>query len=261
MTQPSIFLLADYPGGVEIVRFLKEKGENIVGCVAPPEKVRGTINVGCFEEIVDILRLPKDRIFQADALESESGLASIQALAPDTALSLYWATMLKPTFLAISKRTINLHMSYLPYNRGANPNVWAIVEGTPAGVTLHDIDAGQDTGAIIAQKKVEVTSVDTGKTVYERSVAAAVELFKEAWPGIRSGTVRAKVQSTGGTSHLRKDYRKLDTIDLDVPTTARKVIDHLRAKTFPPFPGARFTDKDGKLVEVRIELHYVEDET
>lgn len=49
---------------------------------------------------------------------------------------------------------INLHISLLPYNRGAHPNFWAHYDGTPSGVTIHCIDEGIDTGNWILQKEV-----------------------------------------------------------------------------------------------------------
>lgn len=49
---------------------------------------------------------------------------------------------------------INLHFSYLPYNRGTHPNFWSFVENTPKGVSIHEIDAGIDAGGIIVRKKV-----------------------------------------------------------------------------------------------------------
>ena len=48
---------------------------------------------------------------------------------------------------------INLHISYLPWNRGADPNLWSFIEDTPKGVTIHEIDEGIDTGDIIFKKK------------------------------------------------------------------------------------------------------------
>ena len=259
MTKPRILLLADYPAGVQIVRFLVERGEDIVGCVVPPKSAENIINKGAAAEILAILKLPTERVFSAEEITSEAGRAKIQALAPDIALSLYWGTILPPEFLAIPKETINLHLSYLPYNRGANPNAWAIVEGTPAGVTLHTIDAGADTGPIIAQKEVTKESIDTGKSIYDKLSRTAVELFKEAWPSIVEGTATRTPQSGPSTAHLRKDFQQLAAIDLDAPTTARKVLDHLRAKTFPPFPGAYFIDADGREVQVRVELSYSDD--
>ena len=50
------------------------------------------------------------------------------------------------------KNIINLHLSYLPYNKGAHPNFWSFAENTPSGVTIHKIDKGIDTGNIIYQK-------------------------------------------------------------------------------------------------------------
>ena len=55
---------------------------------------------------------------------------------------------------ALSNNVVNIHNSYLPYNRGAAPNLWSLVEGTPRGVTLHYVDEGLDKGFIIAQKLV-----------------------------------------------------------------------------------------------------------
>ena len=50
---------------------------------------------------------------------------------------------------------INLHISYLPFNRGAHPNFWSFFDNTPSGVTIHLIDEGIDTGPIIYQKIVK----------------------------------------------------------------------------------------------------------
>ena len=53
------------------------------------------------------------------------------------------------------KNIINLHISYLPYNKGAHPNFWSFAENTPSGVTIHKIDKGIDTGNIIYQKLLD----------------------------------------------------------------------------------------------------------
>ena len=54
----------------------------------------------------------------------------------------------------LSRSPVNLHISYLPYNRGAHPNFWSFVDNTPKGVSIHEIDSGIDTGGIIARRKV-----------------------------------------------------------------------------------------------------------
>jgi len=59
----------------------------------------------------------------------------------------------------IKRPIINLHIGYLPFNRGYHPNLWAFLENTPSGVTIHEVDNGLDTGDIICQKKIEFKSV------------------------------------------------------------------------------------------------------
>ena len=56
---------------------------------------------------------------------------------------------------------INLHISLLPWNRGADPNLWSFLEDSPKGVTIHYLDYGIDTGDILAQQKVDYIPEDT----------------------------------------------------------------------------------------------------
>ena len=56
----------------------------------------------------------------------------------------------------IKRPIINLHISYLPYNRGVYPNLNSFINKTPKGVTIHEIDNNIDTGKIIYQKKVDL---------------------------------------------------------------------------------------------------------
>ena len=55
---------------------------------------------------------------------------------------------------------LNLHIAYLPYNRGAHPNFWAFYDNTPTGVTIHLIDGGVDTGPIVKQRFVNFEKED-----------------------------------------------------------------------------------------------------
>ncbi len=55
-----------------------------------------------------------------------------------------------------SARIVNLHISFLPFNRGAHPGFWCFYDGTPCGVTIHEVDAGIDTGPILAQELVAI---------------------------------------------------------------------------------------------------------
>ena len=74
----------------------------------------------------------------------------------DLLISFGYRHILTRDFLAKCLRpVINLHISFLPFNRGAHPNFWAFYEGTQSGVSIHLIDEGIDTGPVLFQEKVE----------------------------------------------------------------------------------------------------------
>lgn len=103
------------------------------------------------------------------------------------------------------KRILNLHISYLPWNRGADPNFWSIIEDTPKGVTIHFVDEGLDTGDIIIQKKIELEETDTLRTSYKKLSDAIENLFLSNWNKIRTGEVIPKKQIGEGSFHYSKN--------------------------------------------------------
>jgi len=108
-------------------------------------------------------------------------------------------------------RAINLHISYLPFNRGGDPNFWSFVENTPKGVTIHYLDEGIDTGDIIVQEKVEFdTKQETLATSYEKLQLTIHDLFKQNWQDIKTLRCKRQKQVGNGTSHKVKDKRNLN---------------------------------------------------
>lgn len=121
-------------------------------------------------------------------------------------------------------RVINLHISLLPWNRGADPNLWSFLEDTPKGVTIHLMDAGIDTGEILAQQEVFFGQEETLRSSYEKLSATIEQLFIEFWPEIRSEKLVPVPQGMGGTTHRMKDklpfqhllYKGWDTPVIDL---------------------------------------------
>jgi methionyl-tRNA formyltransferase len=94
-------------------------------------------------------------------------------------------------------KAINLHISYLPYNRGADPNLWSFLEDTPKGVTIHYLDGSIDTGNIIARRTVEFDyENDTLRTSYKTLSEEIEKLFCEMWPDIRDCSISSMPQLT-----------------------------------------------------------------
>ncbi len=246
-----ILFLGNNAVGLQALEWLKGRGEEIVGLVVHPEtrsRHRG--------EMESVSGLSASAVFSGDRLREPAVLKAIADLKPDVALSIFFGYILKAEFLdLIPMGTINLHPALLPYNRGSYPNVWSIIDGTPAGVTLHFVDRGVDTGEILAQKEVPVEISDTGATLYRRLEQESFGLFKDWWAGFRRGeAVRGMPQAlSGGTSHRIADVVSLDEIELDRKYSAKELIDILRARTFPPYQGAYFR-AGGKKYFLRLDI-------
>lgn len=238
----------------QVLKWLKEQYEEILALVIhPPEKRRYG------DEMVKTAQLNSEHIFDGSQLRLSDRLTAIKALNPDIGVSVLFGYVLKPEFLGMfPKGVVNLHPAYLPYNQGSYPNVWSIVEETPAGATLHFVDSGVDTGDIIARAHVPVEPVDTGETLYRKSEKASIDLFKDTWPAILSGQVSRMPQPIDdGTYHRMNDVEKIDYIDLDREYTAKELINVIRARTFPPYSGAYFIYQ-GRKVYLRLQLLYEE---
>ena len=107
----------------------------------------------------------------------------------------------------LEKKIVNLHPSYLPWNRGYHPNYWSIKEGTPHGVTVHFIDEGIDTGDILVQTRVWYSDNETLRVAYDRLRRLMVGLFKVCWLEIRETRMKGIKQSYDeGNLHYKADF-------------------------------------------------------
>ena len=111
-------------------------------------------------------------------------------------------------------KAINLHISYLPWNKGADPNLWSILENTPQGVTIHQMDYKLDAGKILYQKEISFNEDDTLKSSYEKLQIELVGLFIEKWENIKHNKVAPKKQKGIGSYHKssnKNSYQELLT--------------------------------------------------
>lgn len=115
----------------------------------------------------------------------------------------------EPVIEYLQGRVINLHISFLPWNRGADPNLWSFLKDTPKGVSIHYVDEGLDTGDIIAQKEMEFDiSKETLATTYEKLNREIIELFRQEWTNIAAGKAAKEKQPAGGSYHKLKDKER-----------------------------------------------------
>ncbi|WP_425642708.1 ElyC/SanA/YdcF family protein [Marinomonas gallaica] len=97
---------------------------------------------------------------------------------------------------------INLHIAYLPFNKGAHPNFWSFYEGTPSGVSIHLIDQSIDTGQLLYQQKLHFdTSNESFASTYEALSDAIESLFETHIHDILMHRFPVTTQRPYGTFH------------------------------------------------------------
>ena len=162
----------------------------------------------------DTARPLADWLGQREALtvrETPVSAQEIAALAPDLIVSHSYRHILKRDVLAAAPdRFINLHISLLPYNRGADPNLWSFLDETPKGVSIHLIDEGIDTGALLLQREVSFDEdSETLGSSYATLQQTIGELFMENWSSLRDGRIAPRAQSGAGTFHRASEFAAL----------------------------------------------------
>ena len=96
---------------------------------------------------------------------------------------------------------LNVHPSLLPTGRGAEPVFWTLRRGEPVtGVTVHRMDAGFDTGPIIAQAQMPVPAGISAPELERDLMTAGGRLLVEALPALAAGTLQPRPQPTEGIS-------------------------------------------------------------
>ncbi len=106
-------------------------------------------------------------------------------------------------------KCINIHNSYLPFNKGTNPNLWSILEGTPKGVTIHWVNEKVDDGDIIAQRLVDFDEKDTLMSSYYKLDTVAKELIIQILPYFSYWKKMSKKSISDGTYHSLSQSKKL----------------------------------------------------
>ena len=176
----------------------------------------------------------------------------------DWLLNLWGGYIFDELMLSKFKYTLNVHPSLLPYCRGRDPVVWTIRYGLPAGVTLHEISVGVDSGAIWYQEEIPYSFPCTGGALYQKVVDKAVRLFCDNWGDIRSGAIKSKSQAQiGQKTFTRADLWADQCINLDGSISVSEFIRRMLAHDFNESYTA-IINYDGKRYSARLKISEVE---
>jgi methionyl-tRNA formyltransferase len=186
-------------------------------------------------------------VLQPRRVRETGSLEQLRALAPEAIVVAAYGQILPQELLSLPARgCINIHASLLPAYRGAAPINWAIINGEQrTGITIMQMDAGMDTGAILLQDSIPIADDDTAGSLAAKLSALGSSLIIDALNRLGTGTLSATAQDNSRAS-LAPLLAKEDGL-IDWRESAGKIRNRVRGLS--PWPGA-YAFLDGKLIKV-----------
>jgi methionyl-tRNA formyltransferase len=169
----------------------------------------------------------------------------LRALDADAFVVASYGQILSKSLLAVPRQgCFNLHASLLPKYRGAAPIQYALLNGDrETGVTLMRMDAGMDTGDIVAATKTEVRPNETAGELHDRLALLAADLIEE-WIGrLTIGDYPRTPQESSSATYAPKVTKADAELSFDRPAAK----EHDRYRAFTPYPGAWISTCAGTL--------------
>ena len=174
-----------------------------------------------------------DGPFAQDAAAAQSALLAAR---PDALVVAAYGLLLPRWTLDLPPLgCLNIHASLLPRWRGAAPIQRAIEAGdAQTGVTIMQMDAGLDTGAILLAEPLPIGPQETAATLHDRLAAQGARLIVQALQQAAAGPLPATPQPSEGASYARK----IDKSEAPIDWTQPAPVIERRIRAFNPFPGA-----------------------
>ena len=244
-------------------------GYDIVGIVCPPDSKKGRgkqLSPCAVKEVGIENNIP---VLQPLKLRDDDFIHQLNSLNADLFIVVAFRMLPQSVWSLPSKGTINLHTSLLPNYRGAAPINWVLINGEKeTGITTFFIDKQIDSGAIIKQEKIKLTSRTTAAELHNTLMNNGSELLINTLNSIENNTVSHQEQehnlAMSEAPKLTKELLKIDwnksanEIHNLVRGLSPFLDNNTKLKDIAICPSAWFILKDNKGIKKRIKLHLSE---
>lgn len=233
---------------VGTLRALAEAGHEIVGVISQPDKPKGrgkALQPTPVKEAAIELGLP---VYQPKKVRDPEFIEVLKELCPEIIVVVAFGQIIPESILCIAPLgCINVHASLLPKYRGAAPIQWAVIDGEQeTGVTIMKMDAGLDTGDMIAKVVVPLEEEETGGSLFDKLSIAGACLLTETLPSIADGTaVYEKQPQESPTAYAGMIQKSMGNLDFN---RSSQELERL-IRGLNPWPSA-FTKWDGKTLKI-----------
>ncbi len=217
----------------------------VVGVVTQPDRPAGrglALRPPAVKQVAQEVGLP---VIQPRRLDEAEAMQTLREWAPDLIVVAAFGQILRPEVLTLPAHgCLNVHASLLPRWRGAAPVQAAILHGdAETGVTLMKMDAGLDTGPILAQRSLPIREDDTGGSLAERLSHAGAELLLETLPDYLAGRLQPRPQDNSQATYAPRLHKADGALDFSQAATRLE----RQVRAYDPWPGCYFLWQDRRV--------------
>jgi methionyl-tRNA formyltransferase len=191
-------------------------------------------------------------VLEPATFKSPDTLDTLRALDLDALVVVAYGLILPPAALAAPRLgCFNIHASLLPRWRGAAPIQRALLAGdSVTGVTIMRMEAGLDTGPILAVRGVDIAARDTGGSLHDRLAVLGASLLRETLDALARGSVPETPQPEAGVTYAQKISKA--EADIDWRADAEEVLRKVRAFNPTPVAQTRWGSRSVRVWEAEL---------
>jgi methionyl-tRNA formyltransferase len=226
---------------------LIDDGHEVAAVFTQPDKPAGRGKLLHEPPVKTFAREHGIPVHQPAKIKSNEEVRSVfENVSPDACVVAAYGKILAAWLLAIPRLgCINVHASLLPNYRGAAPINWAMANGErETGITIMQMDAGMDTGPMLARRATPIGEEETAPELSSRLAQLGAELLSETLPRVELGEVEPVSQDDSEATYAPMLKREDGLIDWSM--NARAIANRVRA--FQPWPGTYTNFRGGRLI-------------
>jgi methionyl-tRNA formyltransferase len=251
-----IAFLGNDPWSVPSLEALAARGHDVALVVTNPPRPAGRGSRLTPTAVAESARALDLRLEEVEGVQAGAGLASLRAAAPEVLVVVAYGALLGPPVLTLAPQgAVNVHFSLLPRWRGAAPVQHALLQGdTTTGVSVMQMDAGLDTGPILAQTQEQVGRDDDAGSLGGRLAAVGGTLLATVLDDLATKRARARDQDAAAATTAPK--LKAEDRVIDWSEDSRTVVRRIRA--FGPAPGVTTSFRGEPIKVLRAEEYHLD---
>jgi len=221
---------------VPALQALLDSPHTVIGVLTQPDRPQGRGRHLTPSPVKQVALQHGLLVAQPPTLRDPTARQALAALAPDVMVVVAYGQILPREVLELPRLgCLNIHPSLLPRWRGAAPIQRAILAGDAVtGVTIMQMDAGLDTGGLLAIRTMPIGDRATSASLHAELAALGARLLLEVLESVTTGDLAAQPQPTAGASYAQKLAKSEAHINWTDPAASISC----QVRAFNPWPVA-----------------------